>query len=124
LPVSRVFIIPDNVQCHALIKGNLLPCALCYYYKLANYAEAATVADHANENVMHENSEITEKPVLALCLNQLKVNVTPADISVAHRLGKPRQRQQGTNVSSGPPPPPPIIVRFTNRKARDQARRK
>ena len=25
-------IILDNVQCHALIKGNFLPCVLCYYY--------------------------------------------------------------------------------------------
>jgi len=86
---------------------------------LANYAEAATVTDSANHNATYENSEITEKSVLALCQQQLKVNIKPADISVAHRLGKPRHQQQVTTVSSKPSSLPPVMVQFTNRKARD-----
>jgi len=51
---------------------------------LANYAEAATVTDSANHNATHENSETTEKFVLALCQQQLKVNITPADDTVLY----------------------------------------
>lgn len=74
---------------------------------LESYSEASQAAssDMAGQPVS-ENSAVTEQSVLALC-QQLELPITSTDISVAHRLRK-RNGQ-----------PPAIIVRFTNRKARD-----
>ena len=56
-----------------------------------------------------EHTEATEKAVQELFRTQLHVPITPADISITHRLRKMPK-------ISGPPA---VIVRFTNRKARD-----
>jgi len=78
---------------------------------LESYAEATGAADNDGHG---ESSECTEKTVLKLFNDQLKVSVTPADISIAHRL---RKRGGGSTVNSGPPA---AIIRFTNRKIRDK----
>ena len=61
----------------------------------------------AEEPDRGEHMEVTEKAVLELCHKQLGVPLTSADI--AHRLRKK------PNASG----PPAVIVRFTNRKARE-----
>ena len=76
---------------------------------LESYAEATVLLI-----MMAESSECTEKTVLKLFNDQFKVSVTPADISIAHRLHK---RGGGSTVNSGPSA---AIVRFTNRKIRDK----
>jgi hypothetical protein len=63
----------------------------------------------AEEPDRGEHMEVTEKAVLELCHKQLGVPLTSADISIAHRLRKK------PNASG----PPAVIVRFTNRKARE-----
>lgn len=67
---------------------------------LESYAEATGAADNDGHG---ESSECTEKTVLKLFNDQLKVSVTPADISIAHRL---RKRGGGSTVNSGPPASP------------------
>ena len=55
------------------------------------------------------SNQATEKAVLQLCESlHLQTPITAADISITHRLKK-------SNSSS----PAPVVVRFTNRKARD-----
>lgn len=76
---------------------------------LASYSEAATAMEAGTQH-SSEHTEATEQSVLTLC-QQLQVNITPADISVAHRLKK-----KSSAKAKGPPA---VIVRFTNRKARD-----
>ena len=80
---------------------------------LANAAEASATpsaeSDDATSRRNAENSATTEKLVLELCQQQLNLPLAAADISIAHRL----RTKSGTNG------PPPVIVRFTNRKARD-----
>jgi len=76
-----------------------------------SYAEASSSTEQDGRG---ESSEGTEKSLLKLFNDQLKVNVSPADISVAHRL---RKRGGSSAVNSGPPA---VIVRFTNRKTRDR----
>jgi ribosome biogenesis protein Nip4 len=77
-----------------------------------SYAEASS-GESATDNTAHMESEharATEESVLALC-QQLQVQITTSDISIAHRLKK-----RGNPNNRGPPA---VIVRFTNRKARD-----
>ena len=82
---------------------------------MESYAEATGAADNDGHGESSESqTECTEKTVLKLFNDQLKVSVTPADISIAHRL---RKRGGGSTVNSGPPA---AIVRFTNRKIRDK----
>jgi len=76
-----------------------------------SYAEASGSTDQDGRG---ESSEGTEKSLLKLFNDQLKVNVSPTDISVAHRL---RKRGGSSAVNNGPPA---VIVRFTNRKIRDR----
>jgi len=74
---------------------------------VSNYAEAAAVSTSNDENP--ESSAVTESAVLQFVNNKLNVPVTPHDISFVHRLkSKPHERA-----------PPNVIVRFTNRKARN-----
>lgn len=74
---------------------------------IVNYAEAATAA-----NDVHESNTATEEAVLKLANNVLNVPLQSSDISVAHRLG--RGKRDSSNTA-----PPRVIVRFTNRKARN-----
>ena len=74
---------------------------------VVNYAEAATVA-----NDVHESNTATEEAVLNLANNVLNVPLQLSDISVAYRLG--RGKRDSSNTA-----PPRVIVRFTNRKARN-----
>lgn len=76
---------------------------------LANLAEAVTAAESSATMHVHEHAAVTERAVLALCQDKLEVPITPADISISHRLRKKR----------GSIDPPAVIVRFTNRKTRD-----
>ena len=79
---------------------------------LVNMAEAASTEAEpgvAPRRDDFEHSETTEKIVINLCRETLKVPITAADISVAHRLKRNTEKRG----------PPAVIVRFTNRKARD-----
>jgi len=77
---------------------------------LVSYAEAAS------SGTTSESSEVTEESVLKFANTALQVPLQKSDISIAHRMGKPQNNS-----------PPRIIVRFTNRAARNAmygARRK
>jgi hypothetical protein len=58
---------------------------------------------------LHETNAATEEAIVYFANNVLDVALTRDDISVAHRLGKRRNDQN----------PAPIIVKFTNRRARN-----
>ena len=75
---------------------------------LLSAAEAASTPG-AERQPTDEHATSTEKAVLALCQQQLGLSISGSDISICHRLKK-------TTTARGPPP---VIVRFTNRKARD-----
>ena len=71
---------------------------------------AISFADALNtEESSHASSSSAEKIILKMCNEKLNVPVTPADITIAHRL----KSQANTQNSS------PIIVRFRSRKIRD-----
>jgi TolA-binding protein len=71
-------------------------------------AEVASVP-HDNSAPPATSNQATEKAVLQLCASlHTETPITAADISVAHRLKK----SSSFNLA-------PIVVRFTNRKARD-----
>ena len=77
-------------------------------------AEVVIGAQYSADNVPTsggETSATSEKLFLAFCRNKLNVDVSPNDISVAHRLTRQR-----TNING----PHPMIVRFSNRKAKLQ----
>jgi hypothetical protein len=57
-------------------------------------------------------SVTSELAFIQFCHQKLKVEIAPGDISVAHRLAKPKVKG---DVSRGPRP---MIVRFCNRKAK------
>jgi hypothetical protein len=69
-------------------------------------AEAASIPDGDGRG---EHGATTQQAVLELCNQHLNVPITPADISITHRLKK-------QPTAKGPPA---VIVRFTNRIARD-----
>lgn len=75
---------------------------------VVSMAEAVSTPG-TNDVSTGEHAAATEKAVLALCQHQLKLPITPSDISICHRLKK-------APSSNGPPS---VIIRFTNRKARD-----
>ena len=74
----------------------------------------AEVVPEANHDVTSvpasgaESSATSEKIFLDFCRNKLQIDLHPTDISVAHRLAKP----------GGSRGPKPMIVRFSNRKAK------
>jgi len=91
---------------------------------IESYSEAATVGASGDGNREQvdtrtstaESSYATEQAALKMFNTCLNVKVSEKDISVAHRLPSKNKSQ-----------PPVVIVRFTNRKARDDvynARRK
>jgi len=76
----------------------------------SNMAESVSAAQQSSGDdvhVAHESSATTESTFLKFCTDRLGINVKPMDISICHRLKKADNMQH-----------PPIIVRFTNRKAR------
>lgn len=85
----------------------------------SSYADAATVP--SAQNAMNiESSQTVCRAVVEFCVGTLRVDVTLADISTAHRL--PTKRMPNRINASGhviPPPSPPIMVRFANRRSRD-----
>jgi hypothetical protein len=70
-------------------------------------SEVASVP-HDHSTTPTSTNLATEKAVLQLC-ESLHLPITSADISITHRLKK---SNSGSN-------PAPVVVRFTNRKARD-----
>lgn len=76
---------------------------------MESYAEATAT------NAESEPSLATEQAVLKLFNEQLGVQISSADISIAHRLKK----RHSTNTRSVDTRPPVTIVRFTTRKARE-----
>lgn len=82
--------------------------------KETSYAERAssmqTRSSDSQDIQLSEPSKATEETVVNFCRDILNVTVTPSDISVAHRLGRRSGQQNNT--------PLPIIVKFTNRKVR------
>jgi len=77
---------------------------------LKTAAEAvSTTAVSGNRSQVSEHSLVTEETVLRLFNTKLNVPVTTSDISIAHRL----------KISGNARGPPAVIVRFSNRKARD-----
>ena len=86
---------------------------------LQSYTEAASTAT-PNENNAHivENSTDTEKAALQLFTDCLHLPISSSDISVAHRLRTKPQSTAGTVQQQGKDSPA-VIVKFTNRKARD-----
>lgn len=85
--------------------------------KESSYAESASgtgsrgSAADATEGSQRpgETNVATEQSIVEFCNNILDINLTRDDISVAHRIGKSRNSSL----------PAPIIVRFTNRRARN-----
>ena len=74
-------------------------------------SEAVNASQQSSEDevrVAHESSTTTEFTFLNFCSTKLGLNIKPADISICHRLKKKDNMQY-----------PPVIVRFTNRKARE-----
>lgn len=74
---------------------------------ISNAAEATKTPAGSDERQTEHATE-TERAVLTLCQN-MNVPISSTDISVTHRLRKI------PNIKG----PPAVIVRFTNRKARD-----
>ena len=72
------------------------------------FAETASGGDPTMEG---ETSGGCEGQFIRFCTETLGIDITPSDISVAHRLPKPK----ASTHSSGPRP---MMVRFTNRKSR------
>ena len=80
----------------------------------ASYAESASTQQNQGGVAANlESAEVTENAFLKIVNDQLGVNITSSDISLAHRLPK----------STKPGSPSAIIVRFTNLKARDRVYR-
>lgn len=76
----------------------------------ATYAERASDARQGVDDlpVSDGHQRATETAVIDLCRDLLKINVTPQDISIAHRIkASPKDTVR------------PIIVRFANKRVRD-----
>ena len=72
-------------------------------------AEIASAAPSLNDGAtLRESYASVEKSVIAFCKDSLKIDVSPSDISTAHRI------KGGTKDTTRP-----VIVRFTNRKVRN-----
>lgn len=88
--------------------------------KIQSFADAASVPAMGQQTQstrpLDGNVASVSDAVVELCQQQLGLNITLADISVAHRLG-PSARP---NSASARPPSSAVIVRFTSRRARDQ----
>ena len=69
----------------------------------------------AESTELSESSSVAENAVILMCKDKLGVTVTPADISCAHRL-----KTGTTPGAQKDKPPPPLLVRFTNRKIRNE----
>jgi len=76
----------------------------------AVYSEVAIASTNSDvtQGQLNENSDTTMSTVLQFCENTLGCQVSPSDISIAHRL--PSGKHDKT---------PPIMVRFTSRRTRD-----
>lgn len=78
---------------------------------LVNMAEAASTststASDSDSGLKGEHTAATESSLLTL-FGKMNLKLSTTDISICHRLKSPKK--------SGPPP---VIVKFTNRKARD-----
>lgn len=63
----------------------------------------------ADQSLQSESQESTLLAVINYCQNNLNIEVTPNDISAVHRLPKGKYDRVR-----------PVIVRFSNRRVRDQ----
>lgn len=74
-------------------------------------SETVSAAQQSSEDetrIVHESSTTTESTLINFCTSKLGVSIKPTDISICHRLKKKDNMLY-----------PPVIVRFTNRKARE-----
>lgn len=78
----------------------------------SSYSEVATASVQDSASQSAESHSSVAKTVLRFCNDKLSVVVDASEISVAHRL------KQGKNDNVRP-----IIVRFTNRRVRDEVLR-
>jgi hypothetical protein len=77
------------------------------------YAErGAGSLSRADELPVSDSHRAVEETVISFCRQSLQVDVSPQDISVAHRLRAGKKDQVR-----------PVIVRFTNRRVRDDVYR-
>lgn len=95
-----------NAKIESLENYNRLDNLIFTGLPVVNYSEAASVNSNNHDA---ESSLSTEQAVLELVNNTMKVSLTAGDISVAHRL-----RKKPSDST-----PARVIVRFTNRKARN-----
>jgi hypothetical protein len=74
-----------------------------------SYAEHATHGSASADESLHvESHSAVESTVISFCRDSLHIDISPSDISTAHRIragGKDKVR--------------PVIIRFTNRRIRD-----
>ena len=97
-----------------------------YGLKCNSYAESASgsgppgssLQQDSGSDLLPETSLSTEQSVVAFCNDVLKVNITSADITAAHRLPV-RKRRPGSSQSSAQDTASSVMVRFTNRRSRD-----
>ena len=75
----------------------------------ASYAERATASVDGTSMLPSDSHSSVSSSILRLCCDKLDVKISPEEISVAHRL------KQGKNDKFRP-----VIVRFTNRRVRDE----
>lgn len=91
---------------------------IIYGIKEGSYAERASggttlLNESSDASSPVSSSAATESTFIQFCKDSLDIEVRPSDISIAHRLGRPK-----TDQSSSPSKPLPIIVRFANKKVR------
>lgn len=106
-------------------RDNLVISGLPY----SSYSEATTASLPSSSSIQQnddyrENDAATEAAVVDFCRGMLGVEISPNDISIAHRIPVRAQQQQRRNnnnrSSSAASGPAPVLIRFANRKVRDR----
>ena len=104
-------LVARNVKINELAMYNRRDNVIISGLPLVNMAEAASAPVEGSHRSQSEHSGSTEKAVIALFNEKMGVEITPSDISTAHRLPKRNRNETG---------PPAVTVRFSNRKARNK----
>lgn len=98
-------------------RDSLMFCGLPYNSYAA--ATSATEASSQQHDENRENDAATEAAVVAFCRDMLCLDITPNDVSIAHRVPVKSSLQHQRGNRAVAPIPVPVIVKFTSRKARD-----